>query len=325
MYSDLDCSYREQQNQMMKDWYSSSYSAKKLSFDDVVYKFEDAVRTRITFSYDNYSIEVKDYRHVPYIVEAFGILKSFRASSKYEKNSVAFLKEIITDEMYYWKTEDWCHYKNNGNYVLGKGFHYLDMFIQKYLLQTAKNLQIKNKKPSDNQTPSNDIKTSKTTIIEPKNEEPTKTVGRPLGSKNKKPAKETFMPSNIVKITDGKVDIDSLILAIADLVWRQPEKMDGFYLDLLNLNEGQRKYVNKLFMINSPLLQNSYWEIAQKGKTKVLIAKRKRAGYYSNKNYSLLSLAYISEKSGIAKMTLQDRLNKYSIKEAVSMQKYDRL
>lgn len=325
MNSDLDCSYREQQKQMMKEMYYPSYT-KKLSFDEVVYKFEDAIRTRITHPYDDHNIQVKKYRDIPHIKEAYGILKSFRPSNKYEKHSITFLKEIITDEMYYWELDDWSHSKKNGEYVFGKGFDYLDMFIQKYLLQTAKNLQIKNKKSLDNQTHSNDIKTSKTTIIEPKNKELEEET-TPVKIKKEKPV---FLPTHKLVVKDGLVDWNSVIYAIADLVWREPNKRDLYYigkLDLSNLTEQQIKYVKSLFYMNDGRknASNHLFSIEKRGKVNILYPARKREGYYYIDNKTgeagLVSLTTVSNKLGLLKMTTKKRLDKMSLQDLVKMEK----
>jgi hypothetical protein len=185
----------------------------------------------------------------------------------------------------------------------------LESYIEQYIIKYCEKFKVKEVQPV--------IETVK---IETTAEVFKKSAGRPKGSKNKKPEKEVYMPFHSIPTVNKKLDIDCLIKAIADLVWRNPGKMDSYYLDFLKLSDQQKKYVNYCFIKNRETFDNKYWKIELKGKTKVLVPKTKRAGYYGREphgNYDLIGLTYISEKVGIDKNTLIYRLKHMSIKDAV--------
>lgn len=324
-YLDTEQDYYNQQYEWNKS-IQSSYK-KKLTFQQVIQEFENSILMRITFPYDNRDIDVKDFRHIPNIVQAFEKMKSFRPSSKYQKHTFTFMKEIITDEMYYWKTTDWCHSKIKNDYVLGKGFSYIDLFIEKYLLTTAKNITNKENKTSNDPTHSNDVKTPKIDVFEPENE----TIKDESNKKTKK-EKPIFHPNHKLVIKDGKVLLESIIMAIADLVWREPNKRDLYYIDKLDLSgltEQQIKYVKAVFYTNQynhkvdVLENNPYWTIEKSGKNNILIPIRKREGYYYiHKDTGLpnfVSLTTVSSKLKMAKNTVIYRLSKMTLQDLVKM------
>lgn len=185
----------------------------------------------------------------------------------------------------------------------------IENYIDQYVIKYCKKLKVKEVQP----------------VIEPikvevNHENLKRSAGRPKGSKNKKPEKELFMPQHIIPTINGKIDMSCVIKAIADLVWRNPGKMDSYYLDFLKLNDLQKKYVNYCFIKNREVFENKYWKIEFKGKTKILVPKTKRAGYYAKEphgEYDLFSLTYLSNKSGIGKMTLIYRLKHMRIKDAM--------
>jgi hypothetical protein len=185
----------------------------------------------------------------------------------------------------------------------------LESYIEQYIIKYCEKLKVKEVQPV--------IETVK---VETTAKVIKKSAGRPKGSKNKKPEKEVYMPFHSIPCNDGMIDNDSAIKAIADLVWRKQGMMNQEYLNYLKITDKQKNYLNALFNKNTALLENKYWKIELKGKTKVLVPKTKRAGYYGREphgNYDLISLTYISEKVGIGKMTLIYRLKHMSIKDAV--------
>jgi hypothetical protein len=143
--------------------------------------------------------------------------------------------------------------------------------------------------------------------------------GRPLGSKNKKETKELFFPEHALSINDqGHIIIESLILAIADLVWRQNNQKDLFYINKLKLTTKQLAYVNHLFINKSNKLINKYWKINVIDGQIKLIALRKRAGYYylnSNREHKFITLTELSKYFNLQKTTLEYKLKFKSIKD----------
>lgn len=137
--------------------------------------------------------------------------------------------------------------------------------------------------------------------------------GRPLGSKNKKTNKlEIYFPEHIIPLqNNGNLNEEALILAIADLVWRQNNQKDMFYISKLKLNPNQLKYVNALFINKSKKLNNPYWKINEVNGEKKLIALRKRAGFYfvnSNKEYKFYSSTKLAQLLKMNRQTLEYKL-----------------
>lgn len=143
--------------------------------------------------------------------------------------------------------------------------------------------------------------------------------GRPLGSKNKKETKEIFFPEHSLSIDDqGHIIIESLILAIADLVWRQNNQKDLFYINKLKLTTKQLAYVNHLFINKSNKLINKYWKINEIDGQIKLIALRKRAGYYylnPKREHKFITLTELSKYFNLQKTTLEYKLKFKSIKD----------
>lgn len=177
-----------------------------------------------------------------------------------------------------------------------------------------------------NTLPSNVIKPLKSSTFEPKNEELDYT---PHSNKKQKP---TFFPKHQLVVKDGKVVLESIIMAIADLVWREPNKRDLFYidkLDLSNLTEAQTKYVKAVFYPNKwnkniEVLQNNlYWTVEKSGRNNILVPLRKREGYYYIHNKTgmpgFVSLTTVSTKLNILKMTAKKRLDRMTLKDLVAM------
>lgn len=298
---------RQQQDAFYKDMYRSN--VKKNSMKDAYFIFEWALMYRATTGYfQNNSLPAIDFKHMPGVKQALEYVANlnpytFRYTYKWFVNN-------WKDEWAYWKSDDWVKDSNKGRNIL-------EAFMTEYIVPNAK------KYYSNKPKPTFIVESPETPLFQAKKEESitveSKGKGRPKGSKNKTVKPEMFMPDNYIKLKDnGYVDIDSFIMAIADLVWRQPGKMDGYYLNLINISEDKRKYINKLFMINSPSLVNKYWKIAKINKITTIQPLCKRLGYYNNKTFSLVSLTSLSTEYNIPKMTLKDRLQKMSIKDAIS-------
>jgi hypothetical protein len=201
----------------------------------------------------------------------------------------------------------------------------LEDYIDKYIIKYVKSIHTPNYKPVV-------FKEEKASVVEIDKEEeiipdviteelPKKksNAGRPKGSKNKKPEKELYMPHHIIPSNKGMLDIECVIKAIADLVWRKEGLMNHEYLQYLHITEDQKKYLNALFNKNPKALENKYWKIDLNKNTKILIPLMKRAGYYAKPpvgNYDLYSLTHISNKSGINKHTLIYKLKHMSVKDA---------
>jgi len=301
MFENIDEDYwREQQ----RAYNAEAYRTKKhFTKDQVYHHLRTYVIYRICKDFRNEGLyQYEDYRYYPNLKEAYN-----RAGEKNHYELKKWFDINYNEDWAYWTSDDWRK--------TSRGINTLEHVIKEIYIPFADKITAFESKGKPKVA--SVIETPKTEVIEPKNEVVVRGKGRPLGSKNKKPPKELFMPSNIVKIDDGKVNMESFILAVADLVWRNPGMMDGYYLDLLNLNDGQRKYINKLFMIGSDILSNKYWSVEKKGKTNVINPKMRRAGYYSNKQHKLLSLTWMSEQTDIPMKTLQDRLQKMSIKDAI--------
>ena len=159
------------------------------------------------------------------------------------------------------------------------------------------------------------------TLIDEKSilQKPKSNAGRPKGSKNKKTQKSIFMPFHKISFVNGHIEIDVLVKAIADLVWRQEGLMIREYVNLLNLTDSQKKYIINSFTKNPQIFNNKYWEISFNNKIKVLKPKMRRSGYYGKAQglYDLFGLSFIAEHTNINKNTLLYRLKFMSIKDAI--------
>jgi hypothetical protein len=280
------------------DPYGTKTKVKKKTTINLFYEFGNAVFRRL--GNDNLNMK-KNYKLFPDAKHNFDE-RSYNHGN-YEFSKLHFWLEeqvknnVLSEEL---STNDLLTYP----YI-----SILENYIDQYIVKYCTKLKVKEMEP----------------VVEPVKLEITEQIekrsaGRPKGSKNKKPEKELFMPQHIIPTTDGKIDMPSVIKAIADLVWRNPGKMDSYYLDFLRLNDQQKKYINYCFIKNREVFENKYWKIEFKGKTKILTPKTKRAGYYAKEpagNYDLFSLTYMSNKSGIGKMTLIYRLKHMRVKDAL--------
>jgi hypothetical protein len=289
------------------DPYRWSYK-KELTDDQLFHNFVMAVNQRL--SKDDLN-EEKNFKGIPGLKENFNLMSANNGNREYSK-LWQWLNQQINSGVFnrYLTTKDFL----NDEYM-----ETTESYIERYILPYVKKPALKKyKKAIENQFPE-EFTDKEIKIEEPVIQKTKSNAGRPKGSKNKKPVKEVFMPIHNISTVNGQIEIDTLINAIADLVWRKEGLMNSEYLDFLNISDSQKKYVNYLFNKNQKALDNKYWEIVMNKKTKVLMPKMRRFGYYGKANgtYELFGLSYIAEKSNISKNTLLYRLKHMSIKEAV--------
>ena len=271
------------------DPYGTKTKVKKKTTINLFYEFGNAVFRRL--GNDNLNMK-KNYKLFPDAKHNFN-QRSFN-DGNYQFSKLHFWLEeqvknnVLSEEL---STNDLLSYP----YI-----SILENYIDQYIVKYCTKLKVKEMEP----------------VVEPVKLEITEQIekrsaGRPKGSKNKKPEKELFMPHHIIPSEYGLLDMPCVIKAIADLVWRKQGLMNQEYLDYLKITDSQKRYLNALFNKNTALLENKYWKIEFKGKTKILTPKTKRAGYYAKEphgNYDLFSLTYMSNKAGIDKNTLIYRI-----------------
>ncbi len=280
------------------DPYGTKTKVKKKTTINLFYEFGNAVFRRL--GNDNLNMK-KNYKLFPDAKHNFN-QRSFN-DGNYQFSKLHFWLEeqvknnVLSEEL---STNDLLSYP----YI-----SILENYIDQYIVKYCTKLKVKEMEP----------------VVEPVKLEITEQIekrsaGRPKGSKNKKPEKELFMPHHIIPSEYGLLDMPCVIKAIADLVWRKQGLMNQEYLDYLKITDSQKRYLNALFNKNTALLENKYWKIEFKGKTKILTPKTKRAGYYAKEphgNYDLFSLTYMSNKAGIDKNTLIYRLKHMRVKDAL--------
>jgi hypothetical protein len=280
------------------DPYGIKTKVKKKTTINLFYEFGNAVFRRL--GNDNLNMK-KNYKLFPDAKHNFN-QRSFN-DGNYQFSKLHFWLEeqvknnVLSEEL---STNDLLSYP----YI-----SILENYIDQYIVKYCTKLKVKEMEP----------------VVEPVKLEITEQIekrsaGRPKGSKNKKPEKELFMPHHIIPSEYGLLDMPCVIKAIADLVWRKKGLMNQEYLDYLKITDSQKRYLNALFNKNTALLENKYWKIEFKGKTKILTPKTKRAGYYAKEphgNYDLFSLTYMSNKVGIDKNTLIYRLKHMRVKDAL--------
>ena len=283
---------------------------REMSFEEAYYEFILAVSTRLTTSYfRDYGTGRIDFRNYPGI-RTNGILDNFKIVKK--------IKPLKNNPYYKWFLENfknefsfWC---SMDHWNKGPGIDILESFIIENIVPFAKKYH-----PL---VQANKVKHIDIVVIQETEEieipvsipVEKKKVGRPLGSK-KQNTVETFLPKHKIPVTeDKKLNIESLVLAIADIAWRK----SLLYNNLLNqlvLSDNQIKYVSAMIFKNSPTLENKYWQVVKKKNLYYIEPKIKRLGYYINSGI-LISSSEISKKTNIPKRTLCYRLNKMSVNDA---------
>jgi len=271
--------------------------------DQLFANFYHAVIQRI--SKDDLNV-VKSYKGIPGLKENFHMRSTNNCNREFSK-LWPWLSQQLNSGVFntYMTTKD---------FLSDEHIEVLENYIDRYILPYVKKVKLKKYvEPIVEEPIVEEVVIEKPIIVKTKSN-----AGRPKGSKNKKQAKEIFMPTYKIGTIDGNVDIDSFVKAIADLVWRKEGQIDSFYIHNLILNDSHKKYINYLFMKNQSALENKYWKIVKKGKANILMPKIKRSGYYgfAQGKYDLFGLTYISEMSNIPKNTLIYRLKHMSIKEA---------
>jgi hypothetical protein len=280
------------------------YKIKKMhDSQSAYYKFMDAVVYRLTTNYfkDN-GIDRTNFKDYPGI-EVGGILKNFTI--------VKELKPLDKNPFYVWWIENHQHFHLGfdvrEDWIKGDGIDFLESFINDKIVPFAKEYyQIIPETKITREQVLNEIEKIKT-----KN-----SGGRPIGSKNKKEEKVSFLPFHKIPEAEGKLNIDALIFALADIVWRFNGIIYSKAISQLLITDAQKKYVAALILKNSISIQNKYFSIGKINDTTLLFVKmQNRQGYYVS-NGILMSSAKISEKTGIKKTTLIYRLKNMSVYDA---------
>lgn len=340
MNDDFAFNYEKQQeldyqNQIMREY---NYSHTKKNPKALTLSFiKENLQYRISKALKDYALPGIEYKNYPNLKEAY---KRAAEKNHYE----------LQEWFYINFKEEWLYLKKSDFLYDGKGNKVLETIIENIYIPFADKItkfeNAKNKQNIVNKTinepiPSNDIEIENIDTIEHKKEEIkieqeneiieenikiVKLPGRPLGSKNKKPEKEIFMPTYKLTLIDGNVDVNSVIMSIADLVWRNPNQRDFFYinkLDLSNLTNDQIKFVRSLFYMNQNKtnISNNYFYVEKDGKNNILKPYGKRKGYYyidkKNGKPNLVSLSIISNKLKLAKNTVIYKLTKMTLQELV--------
>ncbi len=276
---------------------------KKHDSKSAYYKFLDAVVYRLKTGYfkDNL-IPRTDFRNYPGIAYE-GILQNF--------TRVKEIKPVDNNPYYVWWQENhqYFHlsYDITNDWIKGEGIDFLEGFIIDKIVPYAKKYY-----PYVAEEPI----TKEEVIIEIQKTKSKNAGGRPIGSKNKKVEKVTFLPVHKIPIKENKLVLDSLIFAIADLVWRFDGIIYSKVISHLDISDESKKFVSALIINNSKKLENKYWYV-QKVKTTYILVKKieKRQGYYLP-NGTLMSSYEISKKTGIDSRTLRYRLDKMSVFDA---------
>lgn len=309
---DLRESYKQSVKDSMNETVKNKYNSKRTS-KDLYYDFCRAVVTRL--SLDNLNT-FKNYKIYPKAKENFE-MNSTNKGASYNSKLLLWIdtqieKGILSEQLTY---DDLL--KQPYITILED---YIDKYIIKYVRSihtpTYKSVVFKEEKATELEVIEEVVDIPEINTEEPKKKS---NAGRPKGSKNKKPQRELFMPHHIIPSEKGNLDIECVIKAIADLVWRKEGLMNNEYLQYLYITEDQKKYLNALFNKNPKALENKYWKIDLNKNTKVLIPLMKRAGYYAKPPggvYDLYSLTHISNLTKIPKNTLIYKLKHMSVKDA---------
>ena len=275
------------------------------------YKFIDAVIYRLKTNYfkDNGidRINFKDYPGISYE----GILNNF--------SRVLEIKPVKNNPYFEW----WCEnqqyyhlsYRITEDWIKGEGIDFLENFIIENIVPYAKKYypNIPEKKITRQQV-EKEIENAKT-----KNP-----GGRPVGSKNKKNENKLFLPIHKIPTKNNKIVLEALIFALADIVWRYDGIIYSKAISQLDLTDSQKKYVAALILKNSNSIQNKYFEVRKVNEFYLLFKKIEiRQGYYVS-NGILMSSSKISEKTGIKKTTLINRLKKMSVYDATKDWQYNK-
>lgn len=287
-------------------------SKKQLSDDQLFSNFCAAVIQRL--SKDDLNTE-KNYKVYPGAKDNFSMMSANNGNREYSK-AWQFVKGRVEDGTF-------NQSMTTKDFLSDEYMEYIEDYIERYILPYVKKPALKKYISAVEkvfiETPVEEKTNLEVAVYEEPVIEKTKSnAGRPKGSKNKKQTKEIYFPIHKVAVSDGNINIDSLVKAIADLVWRKEGQIDSFYIHNLILSDSHKNYVNYLFMKSKSSLENKYWKIEKKGKANILVPKIKRSGYYgfAKGSYDLFSLTYIAEQKNIPKNTLLYRLKHMSIKEA---------
>jgi len=282
---------------------------KEMSFDQAYYEFILAINYRLHTSYFRDYTSRVDFRDYPGI-RTNGVLDNFKI--------VKQIKPLGNNPYYKWFSENFRHeftiWDSTDHWNKGQGINILESFIIENIVPFAKKYHPIVKIRKTNNIITEVIQETEEKEIPVSIPVEKKKVGRPLGSK-KQNTIQTFLPKHKIPVSnDEKLNIESLILAIADIAWRK-SLLYSDVLDHLVLYDNQIKYVTAMILKKSPILENKYWQVVKNKNLYYIEPKIKRLGYYINSGI-LISSSEISEKTNIPKRTLCYRLNKMSVSDA---------
>ena len=189
------------------------------------YKFIDAVVYRLTTNYfkDN-GIDRTNFKDDPG-VEFGGILKNFTI--------VKDIKPLDKNPYYVWWLENHQSYHLRfdirNDWIRGEGIDLLELFIIDKVVSYAKKYY-----PF---IPETIITREQVEIEKNKIKNP---GGRPIGSKNKKKEKVLFLPIHKIPVKENKIVLESLIFALADIVWRFDNIIYSKAISHLDLSDSQK-------------------------------------------------------------------------------------
>ena len=125
-----------------------------------------------------------------------------------------------------------------------------------------------------------------------------------------------FLPIHKIPVKENKIVLESLIFALADIVWRFDNIIYSKAISHLDLSDSQKKYVAALILKKSSSIENKYFQVIKVNQVFILSkTMEKRQGYYVSTG-KLMSSYEISKKTGIDSRTLRYRLENMSVYDA---------
>ena len=299
----------EEEEYEYKEIQTTKYK-QEMSFDQAYYEFISAISYRLNTSYfRDWETGRVDFRDYPGI-RTNGVLDNF--------NIVKQIKPLSNNPYHKWFLENfrnefsfWC---SIDHWNKGQGIDILESFIVENIVPFGKKYHPSVEIIKTKNIITRVIQETEEIEIPVSNPVENKKVGRPLGSK-KQNTIQIFLPKHKIPVTeDKKLNIESLVLAIADIAWRKSLPYNNL-LNQLVLSDNQIKYVSAMIFKESSMLENKYWQVVKKKSLYYIEPKIKRLGYYIDSGI-LISSSEISLKTNIPKRTLCYRLEKMSVKDA---------